>query len=132
MIFGRLRPARLRRRSMERDLHEIILERLDAGRSAGSLAGLREQLRAWIGKPPAAIPPFRKVGGSSAADYAVEQLAIGTEPGLEISADLIVPRKSGRKPAVLAVNTEEALPPLAAAFARRGSWCLPCARAGCR
>ena len=58
------------------------------------------------------------------------KIAIETEPGLEIAGELIAPQKSGRKPAVLVVQTGKTLPPVAHQLARQGNIVLAIAPRG--
>jgi cephalosporin-C deacetylase-like acetyl esterase len=94
-----------------RDLYEVILDRLKQRATTGG--GVQEQLRRFIGPRGTGAPRMRMLGGS--------KVAIETEPGLDIFGDLIVPQKSGRKPAVLVVHTGKTLPPVAQQLAGQGS-----------
>jgi dienelactone hydrolase len=90
-----------------REIHEVILERFRSRRTAGELnvKELLDYLRSLM-NPVRETPLEVKTGEVlPSADYTRQAVTFETEPGLEITGTLLVPRSAGRKPAVLSVET---------------------------
>jgi hypothetical protein len=90
-----------------REIHEVILERFRSRRTAGELnvKELLDYLRSLM-NPVRETPLEVKTGEVlPSADYTRQTVTFETEPGLEITGTLLVPRSAGRKPAVLSVET---------------------------
>ena len=102
-----------------RDIWQVISDRFRARKSDGSSEELRAELSRLIGDRSGA-PRVRVTAESFGRDWDTQNLLLETEPGLEIPATLLVPRTPGRKPAVVLVVTEAALPKLASQLASRG------------
>lgn len=92
-----------------REMWEVILEGYRKRATHGSREELLAELRKWVGTPD---KPAVRV---TAQNTETETLAIGAEPGFEISATFY--KQGGSKPPVLVVNQEA----LAAAIAHRGA-----------
>ncbi|HXG34324.1 MAG TPA: acetylxylan esterase [Bryobacteraceae bacterium] len=106
-----------------REIHEIILERFQNRRTAGELnvKELLDYLRSLM-NPVRETPLEVKTGEIlPSADYTTQAVTFETEPGLEITGTLLVPRTAGRKPAVLSVETGAGPSPLARRLAARGA-----------
>ncbi len=106
-----------------REIHEIILERFQSRRTAGELnvKELLDYLRSLM-NPVRETPLEIKTGEIlPSADYTTQPVTFETEPGLEITGTLLVPRTAGRKPAVLSVETGAGPSPLARRLAARGA-----------
>jgi dienelactone hydrolase len=106
-----------------REIHEIILERFQTRRAAGelNLKELLDYLRNLM-NPVRETPLEVKTGEIvPSADYATQIVTFETEPGLEITGTLLVPRTAGRKPAVLSVETASGVSDLARRLAAKGA-----------
>jgi Acetyl xylan esterase (AXE1) len=86
-----------------RENWQFILENFQARRKDGTSAELLTEIRRLAGN--AAAPPYRVISEAQG----VKQIAIETEPGLEITASLFEPPGAGRKPAVLLVDGPPAM-----------------------
>ena len=92
-----------------RKLYEIIREEMRTRLQPRSVSDLQNELRR-LGVPSAGPAPAVQVREeSSVSGYRVEQLALESEPGVEIAAKLYLPGGPGRKPAVVMVE-EKRLP----------------------
>ena len=95
-----------------RKLYQIIREEMQARVQPRSLAELQAELRR-LGVPSVGAPPAVQVRQESGGpDYRVQQLRFESEPGVEISANLYLSSKPGRKPAVLMVEDKRLPVPL--------------------
>ncbi len=106
-----------------REIHEVILERFRSRRTTGELnvKELLDYLRGFM-NPVRETPLEVKTGEIlPSADYTTQAVTFETEPGLEITGTLLVPRTAGRKPAVLSVETGAAPPDLARRLAAKGA-----------
>lgn len=106
-----------------REIHEIILERFQTRRAPGELnvKELLDYLRSLM-NPVRETPLEVKTGEIlPSADYTTQAVTFETEPGLEITGTLLVPRSAGRKPAVLSVETAGGPSPLARRLAAKGA-----------
>jgi hypothetical protein len=105
-----------------RELHTIIRERIeehDATQQQPS--GVLEAILPFM-KPEAQAPvTFRVVGETRNEDFISQQILLESEPGLELEGTLLVPRKEGRKPALVVVETDGGPSAIATAAARRGA-----------
>jgi hypothetical protein len=104
-----------------RDLHEIILDRLKERRLEGNTATLRKELGRLVGMRAEGAPAVRILGEKMEGSVLVQQIAVSTDRGLEISGDLLFTSHSGRRPAVLVVHTGKTVPSLAHRLARQGN-----------
>ena len=104
-----------------RDLHEIILERLKERSSNANAAALRQFLTSLIGAREKSAPAIRVIDENSTGAVVVQHIAFATEPGLDIGADLLLPKQPGRKPAVVFVHTGKRVPELAHRMAAMGN-----------
>lgn len=106
-----------------REIHEIILERFRSRQSKGELnvKELLDYLRGLMN--PTRESPLEVTSGPPvpAADYTSQTVTFETEPALEISGTLLVPRTAGRKPAVLVVETQTGPSELARGLAAKGA-----------
>lgn len=104
-----------------RELHTIIRERIEK-RDAPQpdRSGVVEAILPLM-KPEAEGPvTARVVSETRDADVASQRILLETEPGLELEGTLLLPRKDGRKSALVVVETEGGPSPAATVAARRG------------
>jgi dienelactone hydrolase len=85
-----------------RDLYEVMRDDFRRKQSTGSREEVLAEIRKWSALPGAGA--VRLPGESRAGDVVTEQVAIETEPGLEIDGTLFWQRSAGRKPAILLVD----------------------------
>lgn len=103
-----------------RKLYQVILEEFRSRRQPRGLPDLRAELRR-LQIPSDGRPPRVKIVGQK-QDHGVRQLELrlDSEPGVEITGTLYLPRSSGAKPALLLVQ-DKLSAPLAQAAATAGS-----------
>ncbi len=87
-----------------RELNEIIAEGYRARMKQGSVEELVAELRKWSAPEPGGAPPVRVVKETLEPAFRVRELAIETEPGLEIAGTLYAPLAAASKRPVLLVN----------------------------
>jgi hypothetical protein len=87
-----------------RENWQFILEGFQSRRKDGTTDGLLAELRRWTGDT-AQTPPYRVLSES----LGVKQIAIQTEPGLEIQATLHSAGTSSQQPAVLLIDGTEGM-----------------------
>jgi cephalosporin-C deacetylase-like acetyl esterase len=106
-----------------RDLYQYLLEDYRKRRRQGSAQELMSEIRRLIpaneSGGPTIKPMLKTVAESADEQVITERIAFETEPGLEISGTLYVPRSPGRKGAVLVVGSGGTAD-LAQGFARTG------------
>jgi dienelactone hydrolase len=103
-----------------RDIWQVILERFRTRKHEGTADELRAELHRLVTYSPA-TPRARMTTESFDRDWDAQTLSLETDPGLEISANLLVPRTSGRKRGVVLVGTESTPPKLASQLASKGA-----------
>ncbi len=108
-----------------RDLYEIIRENFQRRQSPGSREQMLAEIRKWAALPGTAR--VRVLTEQPGGEFDLQQIAIETEPGLEIAAALYAPLAPGRKPAMLLVDVA---PALAETFAKSGHVVLSIAPRG--
>ncbi|MBO0720591.1 MAG: acetylxylan esterase [Blastocatellia bacterium] len=106
-----------------RDLYQYILEDYRNRRRQGSaqelLAEIRRLIPAHENSDQAVRPSLKTLDESADEQVITERIAFETEPGLELSGTLYLPRSPGRKGAVLVVGNGRTAA-LALGFARAG------------
>jgi Acetyl xylan esterase (AXE1) len=108
-----------------RDLYEIIRENFQRRQSQGNREQMLAEIRKWSALPGTArVRVFSEQPGG---ELSFEQIAIETEPGLEIAGALYAPRAPGRKPAMLLVD---GAPAMAETLAKSGHVVLSIAPRG--
>lgn len=105
-----------------RELHTLIRERLDKHdtpqqRPSGLVEAIRPLMKPEIDSPVT----VRVVVETRNEDFISQQVLFETEPGLELEGTLLLPRKEGRKPALVVVETDGGPSSVARSAARRGS-----------
>jgi len=115
-----------------REIYEVIRERFESRREKGArnsqeLFGEVRRLMSPLQETPIAS---RVTGETRTAEWISQKMLLETEPGVELHATLLIPRKEGRKPAVLVVETEATPSTLATDAARRGAVVLALAPRG--
>jgi dienelactone hydrolase len=103
-----------------RDIWQVILERFRTRKHEGTADELRAELHRLVTYSPA-TPRARMTTESFDRDWDAQTLSLETEPELEISANLLVPRTPGRKRGVILVGTESTPPKLASQLASKGA-----------
>jgi cephalosporin-C deacetylase-like acetyl esterase len=86
-----------------RKLYQLILDRYHAKRQQRPVTELLDELRALKIAPAGAPPMVRSMSESNSRDLLTQDLRFSSEPGVEISGTLYLPRTEGRRPAVLVV-----------------------------
>jgi len=112
-----------------RDVYQVILERLKSRRTGGSVEDLKAEMRRMVGPVPSA-PPMRFTSESRDSEMVTHTGVLETEPGLEIDVVLLVPRREGRKPGVVVVESSKPPSPLAGRLAAKGAVVLALAPRG--
>ncbi|MCI0664719.1 MAG: acetylxylan esterase [Acidobacteria bacterium] len=106
-----------------RDLYQYILDDYRKRRRQGSAEELLREIRRLIpaneNSHPAQKPSLKSVSENADEHLITERISFETEPGLEISGTLYIPRSTGRKGAVLVVGNGRTSA-LARRFARSG------------
>ncbi len=106
-----------------RDLYQHILEDYQNRKRQGSAQELMAEIRKLIPanerSHPALRPALKTVAESADEQVITERIVFETEPGLEISGTLYVPRSHGKKGAVLVVGSSRTAS-LAKGLARAG------------
>ena len=112
-----------------KEIYEVILEGCRKRQALLGTQALAEELRRLV-NPGGGPPAVRVLKETPGAEFTTQTVMIETEPGLEIDAALLIPRKEGRKPAVLVV--EDGAPPsaLGQKFAAKGAVVLALAPRG--
>ncbi len=86
-------------------LNRAHAARLAVSRKAGP--DLRENVRASVAiERPASGLPSRTLGRADRGPYALEKVVYHSEPGIYVPSVLLLPKSSGKHPAVLFVNEE--------------------------
>ncbi len=96
-----------------REIYQVIAEGYRARKAPGAVGQLAAEVRKWL--PAASPPPSRTLKETPGPDFATREVAIQTEPGLEIAATLYTP--PAPKGSVLLVNMQARV---AQRFARQG------------
>jgi dienelactone hydrolase len=115
-----------------RDLYQIIQRRFEDRRAKGArnlkdLLAETEELTKPLHEAPLHARVTRETRG---IEWTTEEIVLETEPGIELAASLLIPRTTGRKPALLVVDDNGAPTPLAIDAARKGSVVLVLAPRG--
>ncbi len=92
-----------------RELNKIIAEGFRARMKPGTAEELVAEIRKWSAPEPNGAPPARVVKETVEPSYRAREMAIETEPGLEITGTLYAPLAAASKRPVLLVNWEEAM-----------------------
>jgi len=108
-----------------RELSEIIRESFRRKQSERGADEMLAEIRKWA--PLDGTAASRLTSETKGAEFNTEGIAIESEPGVEISGTLYVPRAEGRKPAVLLVDGP---PALASQLVKTGSVVLSLAPRG--
>ena len=108
-----------------RDLSEVIHDGFRRKQSSGTREEMLAEIRKWVTLPGAGA--VRVLGETRGAGIDTQQVAIETEPGLEITGTLFLPRSAGRKTAILTVD---GAPSLAEELAKSGNVVLSLAPRG--
>ena len=87
-----------------RDIFEVIRESFRRKQGEGNPQQMLAELRKWCQLPEAKGLSVRVLDEKVTPDFRTQQIAIETEPGLELAATLYLPNTRGRKPAVLLVS----------------------------
>ena len=103
-----------------RDIFEVILERFQTRKHPGTLEELRTELRQLV-RPESNPLRMRVTAESLGRELDTQSLLLETEPGLEIPATLLIPRRAGRKPGVILVEAHASPSKLASQLAARGA-----------
>jgi hypothetical protein len=115
-----------------RDLYEIIRERVERSSALDhpNLTELLDEIRPLI-KPVNEAPlKTRVLEELPGPDWVQQKLLIETEPGLELRATLLLPRRMASKPGLLVVDTDAAASGLVTDAVRLGSVVLAVAPRG--
>src|SRR5499426_245985 len=112
-----------------RDLYQHILEDYRKRKRQGTAQELMAEIRKLIPANESKPPALKTIAESADEQVITERIAIETEPGLEISGTLYIPRSPGRKGAVLVVGAGRTTS-LARNFAKAGRIALELAPRG--
>ena len=115
-----------------REIYEIIRERFESRRQRGDddINALREELGRLMRPVAEWHVESRVMEETRTADWISQKMVLQTEPGIELSGTLLVPRGEGRKPGVLVVETDTTLSKLATEAVQRGAVVLALAPRG--
>ena len=101
-----------------REMYQVIEEGFRARRAPATVEQLMAEIRKWVPPPSNQMPIARVINETPGLEFATREMAIQTEPGLEIAATLYAPNApKNHKRVVLLVNGQAAM---AARFAREG------------
>jgi hypothetical protein len=104
-----------------RELHTIIREQIEKPDAAQhQSSGVVEAILPLMKPEVESNAAIRITGETRNEQFITQQILLETEPGLELEGTLLLPRKEGRKPALVVVETEGGPSPVAIAAARRG------------
>lgn len=90
-----------------RELYQIILDDFRRRKVPGSSEQMLAEIRKWSQPGEQRTPAIRVVSETPGSEFRTQQIAIETEPGLEIAGRLYSPNAKGRKPAVLLIDSGE-------------------------
>jgi len=95
-----------------RQLYQLILDEFHTRERPRTISELLAELRR-LGVPSKGPPPaVTMVDESDTQDYRLDQVHFEVEPGVEIAANLYIPKSAGRKPAVLLLEDKPLAVPL--------------------
>lgn len=104
-----------------RELHTIIRERIEKHDPRQHAAGVLEAILPLM-KPEVEGPvTVRVMSETRSEDLVSQQILLETEPGLELEGTLLVPRRPGRKRALVVVETDGGPSSITTAAARSGA-----------
>jgi len=115
-----------------REIYEIIRENLEKHRRPGTrdTKELINEVRSLMPSPQQMPVGSRVIEETRNAEWIEQKTILETEPGIELDARLLVPRRTGRKPGLVVVETGAAPSPLATDAVRRGAVVLALAPRG--
>jgi dienelactone hydrolase len=112
-----------------RDIYQVILERLRRRKTSGPVSDLPEEIKRLV-NPVSGVPDLRLTAETWESDLVSRRGVLETEPGLEIEVALLVPRREGRKPGIVVVETAQPPSALARQLAGKGAVVLALAPRG--
>jgi hypothetical protein len=89
-----------------RKLYELIADDFRRKQKPGSRAELQSELRRWNIPTDGSAPAIRILSETEGSSYRIQQVRIGSEPGIELTGELLIPRSEGPKKAVVLVSGE--------------------------
>ena len=89
-----------------RKLHELILDDFRRKQKTGSTAELMSELRKWNIPTDGSTPAVRVLSESEGSTYHIQRVRIESDPGIELTGELLIPRTEGKKKAVVLISGE--------------------------
>ena len=116
-----------------REIYEVIRERFENRRDRGAVntKELLEEVRRLMSPAEERPVEHRVTDETRTADLITRKMFLDTQPGIKVHATLLTPRREGRKPGVLVVETDATTPStLATEAVRQGAVVLALAPRG--
>jgi len=115
-----------------REIYEIIRENLEKRRDpvVRNTKEVVDEVRSLMPSPPESPFCSRVMEETRTSEWIAQKILLETEPGIELSGRLLVPRRTGRKPGLVVVETAATPSTLATDAVRRGAVVLVLAPRG--